>query len=318
MTTNLSRVLAAGALLLTACTAQRLPGPMETTRSPLPPGDLELFAPGPEEVVLIRHADPVQVRPNGLKSGYSLSFYDKQRRLTAGSWIYSASGGRFEVFWPEGASIIVSGDSTGVVGSDSRGEPNFVFMELDRATFMLTDGHQIELPGGSLLSASSGPFVVEKLPRGVLRIANQSKRAAQIAFREDSMRIDPGQQIDVPLLEIGGAPDPGAGGFDEIDGPGFAVRVRGEARASQDDSSVVVRANGANEIRALGVRVQLERGEQARFSGLGRVITAEDAAPPPPAPEPERIEPPQPEVPEVEENAPETPEDPSAPEDEGL
>ena len=44
---------------------QRWPGPMPSKHTPLPPGEGELHPPGPEEVRILRHADPVQVRTAG-------------------------------------------------------------------------------------------------------------------------------------------------------------------------------------------------------------------------------------------------------------
>jgi len=37
----------------------RLPEPMKASVSPLPNGDIEAVLPGPEEVLVVRHADPV-------------------------------------------------------------------------------------------------------------------------------------------------------------------------------------------------------------------------------------------------------------------
>ena len=89
--------------------AQRWPGPMRATVEPLPPGDLAYHPPGPEEVSLIRHADQVQVRPAGALQGHPLSFYDKKVRLKAGGAAIVAPGGRAEILWPEGSSIVLFG-----------------------------------------------------------------------------------------------------------------------------------------------------------------------------------------------------------------
>ena len=77
------------AALAPACfvNTQRLPSPMESTLEPLPPGTIDLYPEGPEEVLVLRLADPARVRPAGLPSSYPLRFYRKQVRLNAGSWV---------------------------------------------------------------------------------------------------------------------------------------------------------------------------------------------------------------------------------------
>ena len=53
--------------------SQRWPEPMENLHDPLPPGEGDLFPPGPEEVRIVRHADPVQVRAAGSSASFPLS-----------------------------------------------------------------------------------------------------------------------------------------------------------------------------------------------------------------------------------------------------
>ena len=105
---------------------------MEPTADPLPLGTMGQHPVGPEEVLVVRIADPVHVRRPGEASSYPLHFYSKQSRMNAGTWVFSGSGGRLEVLYPENTSIMLYGLGSGVVGSESRGEPIFFFRELDR------------------------------------------------------------------------------------------------------------------------------------------------------------------------------------------
>ena len=101
---------------------QRFPEPMQATVDPLPPGTQDLYPEGPEEALVIRHADPVQIRPAGLSSSFPLPFYDKQARVNSGSWVFSGAGGRVEVLWPTSSSLVLFGKCTGVIGSPSSSE----------------------------------------------------------------------------------------------------------------------------------------------------------------------------------------------------
>ena len=249
---------------------QRPPGPMESVASDLAPGSSGLLLPGPEEVLVVRHADPVQLRPAGELSAFPLRFYDKSRRVTAGSWVHSAPGGRAEIIWPEGDSLVLFGRTTGIVGSPSRGEPLFLFLQVERADISLSREEQIELPGGALLVARSGPFVVERLRGDVLRVTNQSKESGELAFRDRVFGLDPGQGIDVPLLSIGGepvAPNPGTAIGGEA---GFSLEVQGDVQAQAVQHGWRVTAGGGeHEVGALGVRIRLGRDESALMRNLG-------------------------------------------------
>lgn len=249
-------------------TTQRWPGPMEPLSDPLPLGDKALYPPGSEEVLVVRHADPVQVRPAGLSSSFPLSFYKKSIRVNSGSAVYSAPGGKIEVLWPEGTSVVLTGRSAGLVGSPSRGESSFVFRQLDRSIVVFSSEDHVELIGGALLSGHTGPFILDHLRADILRVKNQSKAAGQIAFREEVFILDPGQVIDLPLLSAGGRPAPSDAGLQEVRGPGFSVRYSGEVDVIDRSAVVHLRARGEHEIQALGVEVRMDRDEEVRFSGL--------------------------------------------------
>jgi hypothetical protein len=298
------------ALLLAGCypdtpiliKTQRLPRPMEDKVSPLPPGTLDQYPPGPEEVTVVRHADPVQIRPAGLSSSFPMPFYSKQARVNSGTWVLCGAGGRSEVFWPNGSRVLLDGHGTGVIGSASRGEPTFSLHELDRARILLMPEDRIELLGGAILVVDEplapppepaprpqvqgaddqdtsldteapiemgphavGPIVLEHPREEIMRVINRCKESATVLFREESLRVEPGEALDIPLLDAGGRPFQPDPGFQTLAG---RVEVRGEVEVVSGPHGEALRALGEHEMRALGVRVRLDTGEAANFSDL--------------------------------------------------
>lgn len=272
--------LVAATAVLVSCQAQdrwpvidtqRWPGPMDAAVEPLPPGVEGLYPPGIEEVLVVRHADPVQVQPAQQPAAFPLAFYDKQRRMNAGSWVFCAPGGRAELIWPNGATILIFDRGTGVVGSPSRGEPSFIFREVDVARLHPRPGERFQLLGGAVLEADAGPFHIERRDNDVLRVRSQAQVPADITYREELFRLDPGQSIDLPLLDTSGrAPAPLVGAA-LLSGPGFEVQVQGDAEALAQDGGVLLVGRGEHEVRALGARVRVTPGERIFFTGLGPV-----------------------------------------------
>jgi hypothetical protein len=255
---------------------QRLPRPMRSTADPLPPGTLERYPPGPEEVVVLRHADPVQIRPAGMPSSFPMPFYRKQARANSGTWVFCGAGGRLEVNWPSGSAIVLDGRGTAVIGSPSRGEPTLVMYELSRARIMLAPEDRVALLGGSLLTIDAvpegetgtgrgGPFVVEHVSEEIVRLINRSKRPCNLRFREAPFRIEPGESIDLPLLEIGGDPRQPEAGFQTLPG---GIEVRGAVEIVSGPDGDRLRAAGDHEMHGFGVRVRLDEGEEADFLDL--------------------------------------------------
>ena len=78
-------------------------------------------------------------------------------------------------------------------------------------------------------------------------------------------RRDPGEVVDLPLLELGAHPSQSDPGLEEVIGPGFRIAWSGQVDVSRDERSVTVRALGEHEVRGLGVRLHLERDETATF-----------------------------------------------------
>lgn len=263
-------------------TTQRAPAPMENDVNPLPPGDRERLPPGPEEVLVLRHADPVQVRPAGLTASFPLSFYNKSLRVNAGSGVSSAPGGRVEILWPGGNSIVLFGRSSGLVGSPSRGEPAFVIRQVERAQIEFNADEQIELLGGARLAASTGPFVLDHVREDILRVKNQSKGPGRISFRDALLVLDPGQVVDLPLLASGARPVQSDPGLQQSGGAGFRVAWSGQVDVEPADGAVRVRALGEHELVGLGLHVRMERDEEVLF--LPHAVRKDASAPAPAAP----------------------------------
>lgn len=258
--------LGAGACLFP--NTQRWPPPMGGDFATLPAGDAAARLEGAEEVTVLRHADPVRVRPPGALAGQPLAFYDKRMRTNAGSSVIVSPGGRAEILWTSGSSIVMFGKGVAWIGSTGRGEPMLDFQELDRARMTLHEGDRVRLMGGAELSGSAGPYVVERREDQRLDVINQSQGDLQVAFREELFTLGPGQHVLVPLLSDGGAPikpDPAA---KSAAGPGFSVRLSGAAEPRPDGSALEFGSNGPCLLEGLGQRVRLEAGETGRFSGF--------------------------------------------------
>lgn len=282
-----------GAGLLPACvnvTTQRWPGPMRQEVRPLPPGDSKLHPPGIEEVAVVRHADPVRIRPPGINSGRPLTFYDKQARLQAGSQVVVAPGGRAEAIWSEGSTVMFYGRAVAWLGSPSRGEPMLDLRDVERARCMLGDQDQVQLVGGSILYGPGGPFILTRDEDGTLAVHNQSKGSMRVAFRDEVFEMGPGQRLVLPLLSEGGRPFEEPEGLRRIPGPGFYMDLVGEVEPDVGDASISLRANGPAEVAAMGVRVRLAPGDRATFKDLARRSEEPELAiEPAPEPAPETL-----------------------------
>ena len=256
--------------------SQRWPEPMESTRKPLPPGDATLYPPGPEEVRIIRHADPVHVRAAGSAGSVPLSYHRKDLRVASGSGVTTSGEGRAEVLFEGGSSVVLYGRCDAIVGSPSRGEPSLVLREIEQARFDPVAEDLYELAGGARLRVRDGPVRVTRVRDDVLRISNESKRSAQVAYLDETIVLDPGQAVRLPLLSSGARPLGTPEELADAAGPGFHARHASLVQVSAESGDLLARGEG--EIRALGVRVKLAPGTQARFRGLGRRADAAAAA----------------------------------------
>lgn len=254
--------------------SQRWPEPMEWKQDPLPPGDATQYPRGPEEVRIVRHADPVHVRVADSVGVVSLSYRRKEMRVASGSGIASAGGGRVEILWSTGSSVVLSGHTAVIIGSPSRGEPSLLFRQIEQVRFDPQNEDLYELVGGATLRVRMGPVRVESVRPEVLRVANESKGSAQIAFRDTTIVLDPGQAVDLPLLSFGGKPTGEEAILAPFAGAGFAVQHAEGTDLSAEAGTL--RAKGTGDVRALGVRVHLESGAEAQFQ-------ARPGAPAPPS-----------------------------------
>jgi len=267
----------AGFQTLPWVSTQRWPQPMESRHDPLPPGEGDLYPPGPEQVRVLRHADPVQVRTAGSSASFPLSHRRKEIRVFSGSSISCAEGGRAEILWPDGSSVILYGQTAGIVGSLSRGEPSFIMRELERVQFDPASEDLYELIGGAQLRARAGPVRAQRVRDDVFVVSNQSKRSAEVAYLDQTIVLDPGQAVHLPVLTQPGEPGAASGGrptapirpAGTLQGRGFAVERDGAAELSLDGAAIVARGEGI--ARALGVSVRLAPGDEARFAGLAAV-----------------------------------------------
>lgn len=249
---------------------QKWPAPMQAVSGAVDSSALRGVVenkPGVEKVLVLRYGDPVQVRPAGATAAYPLPFHDKEVQLHSGSSVLCSPGGKVEILWEGGTSIVFSGRTTGLVGSKSRLEPTFAFVELENATLNLRQGDQVRLLGGALLSADVGPIALERLNSSVVRVENQSKAEARLMFREADFRLAPGEELHFPLLSDGGAPL--AQAFDVEGGASsFPLRWDGAARASATAEGARVTAGGPTALRGLGLELELGEGDALFVEGL--------------------------------------------------
>ncbi|HJO26700.1 MAG TPA: hypothetical protein QF730_05590, partial [Planctomycetota bacterium] len=285
---SLSQLSCLALLSLAGCfvNTQRLLTPMPADISPLPGGSLEQHPPGPEEVVVMRHADPVQLRPAGSSFGHPMPFYSKQTRANAGAWVFSGHGGRAEILWASGGSALLHGKTTVVVGSPSRGEPAFLLKELERLTLNFGSEGGARLMGGALLEALGGPFVIERRSVELMRIRNRSKVNGTLRFRDAVINLDPGSVVDVPILPMGAEPIPADPDLRDLPGEEFSISVRGAVDVEETPEGTSFTGRGEHEIQGPGLRLQLGLGERALLSGLDKIGQAPSA----PAEEPEPVE----------------------------
>ena len=219
-------------------------------------------------MLVVRISDPVHISRPGEISSFPLYYFRKQLRLNAGSWIFSGAGGRAEILYGDSSRILLFDVTSGVVGSASRGEPMFFFEELSRASVTMENPEQVRLLGGAILACTGGPFVIERIRPQILRVRNRSEHRGRVAYLEEVFLLDPGDVIDLPLLDEGTAPREALLSFQTLgEGPG-QLEVRGSVERIESAAGVRLRATGEHEIRANGLRLRLDRGDDVQFFEL--------------------------------------------------
>jgi hypothetical protein len=256
-------------VLLGACSTQRWPAPMRATseaREPLPS-----VAQGPTEVLVMRHADPVEVRPIPGGGSWPLYFYAKKERLRSGASVLTGAGGRAEILWPgRSASFLLIGEAVCEIGEPTRDEPALALRGLSNARVFLTPDLRVRLLGGSVLSGDPGvdrvgPIFLEHRDSDVLRVHNQAKTRCTIEFRDERIDLGPGQVVDLALLGAGGDPFELAESASSIGPPAQGLSASGSVEAVQERGGLRLLASGPARVQGRGQVVQLAAGQEAFF-----------------------------------------------------
>lgn len=248
---------------------QRFPGMLKPLTNPLPEGVKTTFQRGPEDAYVIRHSDPVSVRAAETTSTVRLKFYDKRMLASAGSWVFVGPNGHGEVLLPGNTVITMRDSSAGVIGSESRREPAFTFIDVTHASVTFGELGIVQLPGGALLEAYGGPFVLELLKPDLLRVRNRSSQQGAIAYREELFSLQPSEVVDLALLEVGTAPFEVDDSARDVLTEAGRVEIRGTVDVLSSGLSARLRASGESEITGFGQTLRLDPGDEVLFEGLG-------------------------------------------------
>lgn len=264
-------LLAAGLGVLPGCyiDTQRYPGVLRPSKRPLPPGARDSFTRGPEEAYVVRHSDLVSVRKAETMQTVALRWYDRSTEVPAGSWVYTGPKGFAEVLLPGATEVQLRGNCAGVVGSESRRDPIFTFVSVADGSVRFGESGRVQLPGGALLEADNGLFVLEMVEPKVLRVANRSGRPGTVAYREEVMQLKPSETVDLALLDVGTAPfelDPDTRDLVTDGGP---VQLRGDVDVLTSSDGARMRAVGDSEIMGYGLVIRLDPGDEILLEGLG-------------------------------------------------
>lgn len=272
-------VLVSLLLGLVGCNTQRVPAPMSVSDSlKLPPGQGADYVPGPQEVIVLRHGDPVSVRRPSSTAGFPLAFYNKRLRLGSGGWVLSGTGGRAEVLWPGTASAVQLFDkSSAMIGEPTRAEPILTLERCAFARIELAPGDRVALVGGPELVGDalqdSGPFAFETVARDRIAITNNGRNVATILFLDEELRLGPGELLELPILAGGAGPQPPLYGTEELAvdetflGP--APTAQGTLERLPAVGRLALRAEDSARVEALGVSVDLKSGEEVIFTPTG-------------------------------------------------
>jgi len=276
---RLGLTLFAAGLVLVSCSTQRVPAPMGRPEGLiLPRGQGGDYVPGPAEVIVLRHGDPVSVRRPGASAGFPLTFHNKRLRLGSGGWVLSGTGGRAEVLWPGTFSAVQLFDaSAAMVGEPSRAEPILSLSHCTYARIDLAPGDRIALVGGAELAGDaavdSGPFEFKTVAVDRISVRNNGRTVGTIYFLEEALRLGPGELLELPLLPGGSGPLPASfvaltlateEGF-----LGPAPIAQGDVARLPAVGRLALKAEESAQVIALGVSVDLKAGEEVIFTPTG-------------------------------------------------
>ena len=238
----------------------------------------ETYTRGPEEAYVLRHSDLISVREAETLQVQELRWYDKRVRISAGSWVYSGPNGHVDIILPGLTQVTMRGSGAGVVGSDSRREPVFTFVDVEYAAVMFGERGQVALPGGARLEAYSGPFVLERPQRDVVRLSNQSGDAATVAYRDEMISLGPSGTVDLALLASGTEPFEIDPDYRPIFTDGGEIQLRGDVNLLTSESGTRLRAASESRISGYGLVLDLQPGDEVLFEGLGSASERAEAA----------------------------------------
>ena len=264
---------------------QRLPEPLFVPEERAPRSAPVATA----HVTLQRDSDPVWIRHAGERGEVAVPFYEKRQRIPVGTLVRTGAGGRAEILWGSDAtSLVLFDEGRATVGDPEANEPVLRLHTVTHALLGLTPEDVVELPGGLRLSGDpselTGPFFLERVGP-ILRLTNQSKRVATLAYRSQRGELGPGESVDLPLLRGGTSPHEEPP--ERLQEAGVVVLFEGQLAHEAGAPGLLLRATEPSLVQALGIQVRLEPGQSARFSLLS-LGSPELPADPSPVPEPER------------------------------
>lgn len=265
--------------LLSGCyvDTQRYSGVIRPLQEPLPEGALRDFERGPEEAFVIRHGDTVSVRIAETLSTIKLRWYDKRLRAPAGSWVFCSGTGKAEILLPGTTVVTLRGQGTGVIGaSESRREPEFFFLDVTHARVEFGEPGRVQLPGGALLEAQAGTFVLERVDEDVVRVANRTGAEGTVSYRDAQITLQPSKSVDLALLGLGTAPyerDPSAR---PVLAEGARLMLSGDVDIVSSLEGALLRAGENAQISGFGQVMRLDPGDEVLFEGLGSVDERRD------------------------------------------
>ncbi len=241
------------------------------------PTPVELDPPvgGPLEVTVFRHSDPVQVRRASSNGAFPLRFFAKRQRVKSGGMMLVGPGGRGEVIWSDsGTNAVLFDEGALEVGEPGRGDPTIILRSITRGHFLLAPSDRLRLLGGAELTTAAevvtGPFVVEMVRPDLLRIRNQTKQQARIAYLDEIIELGSAQLVDLPLLPQGVDPYPVDPDFVSVGVVAPELSSKGASTTQAVGDGVLFQGNGPTTVRGRGLRLVLGAGDYARFDPLGK------------------------------------------------
>jgi hypothetical protein len=242
---------------------------MPAALDPLPPG-VEVVEPGLDEVFVTRLSDPVRVRPAGRVGAVPFAHGEKRRRVSSGSTVHAAAGGRVEVAWPgEGLLVQMFDGGSLRIGVRERGEPAGLVHRLEKLRLELPVGTRLRLVDhGDLVAreGACGPLWLERIGDDLVRLFNNGDTPLLVEVGSATVELRPSQSIDLP--EVGDAVldahrERGELARAIVRPDGQALRWDGELAIAPESGGVALAGRAAPvRFAAFGSLWELEPGER--------------------------------------------------------